>query len=160
AFLKKDSLETGPGMDHGENTDYPLQNLISALDWCLWERDTAVALEYLPRIDAFLEAIRTCEQSNGLLLTFTQASQIEYGHQGWRFAGHTHVYLLAIYRRLVEVASMAGQTGLTKKYAARTEALTDRIRLLLEQDRWFVGGLAPDARTKLGCGRLDGSPSD
>ena len=160
AYLKKNSVETSIGMDHGENSDYPLQNLISALDWCLWERDTAVAREYLPKIDAFLEAVRTHEQANGLTLTFTQASQIEYGHNGWRFPGHTHVYLLAVYRRLVEVATMTGQADLLRKYAARNEALSDRIRLLLEQDKWFVGGLQLDAREKLGSGRLDGSPSD
>lgn len=160
AYLKKESIETSIGMDHGENTDYALQNLITALDWCLWERDIPTARQYLPRMDAFLEAIRRQEQSNGLILTFTQASQVEYGHLGWRHPGPTHVYLLAIYPQMAEVARLAALPELEKKYRARAEALTDRLPLLLEQDQWFRGGIAPDGRTPLGHGRLDGSPSD
>jgi len=160
AFLKNDSLEIATGMDHGENTDYPLQNLISALDWCLWERDTATAREYLPKIDRFLDALNGYAQPNSLLLTDTQASQVEYGHRGWRHAGHTHVYLVAVVERMVEVARMSGDAKLLRKYTARREALADGLKRFLEQDSWYVGGLAPDGKTKLGSGRMDGTASD
>jgi len=160
AFLKKNSLEVATGMDHGENTDYPLQNLVSALDWCLWERDTRTAQEYLPKIDQFLDALSRYAQPNGLLLTDTQASQVEYGHRGWRYAAHTHVYLAAVVQRMVEVARMSGEAKLLAKYTARTEALAEGVRRFLEQDRWFAGGLAPDGKTKLGSGRMDGTASD
>ena len=160
AFLKKNSLEVATGMDHGENTDYPLQNLISALDWCLWEQDVTTAREYLPKIDMFLEALRKDEQPNGLLLTDTQASQVEYGHRGRRYAGHTHVYLAAVVSRMVQVARMAGARVLVGKYTARAEALSEGLRRFREQDGWFAGALAPDGKTKLGSGRLDGTPSD
>jgi hypothetical protein len=160
AFLKKNSLEVATGMDHGENTDYPLQNLVSALDWCLWERDVSAAREYLPKIDLFLDALRKDEQANGLLLTDTQASQVEYGHRGRRYAAHTHVYLAAVVSRMVQVARMSGDKTLLGKYTGRAEALSEGLRQFLEQDQWFAGALASDGKTKLGSGRLDGTPSD
>jgi hypothetical protein len=160
AFLKKNSLEVATGMDHGENTDYPLQNLVSALDWCLWEHDSDTAREYLPKIDRFLDALNGYAQPNGLLLTNTQASQIEYGHRGWRYAAHTHVYLAGVVSRMVEVARMVKDAKLLSKYTSREAALADGIARFLEQGQWFTGGLADDGKTKLGTGRLDGTPSD
>jgi hypothetical protein len=55
---------------------------------------------------------------------------------------------------------MAGDKRLVSKYTARTEALADGVRRFLVQDGWFAGGLAPDGKTKLGSGRMDGTASD
>jgi hypothetical protein len=155
-------VTTTDAAEHCEGTDYPLLNCVTATDYLLWERDVAQAVHYLPKIDAFLDAVREHYQdSSGLVRSGTQASEIEFCHYGLRYPGHTHVYLLKVYRNVQEVARMAGQRGLEEKYGQRAEELGRRMPLFLEEGKWFVGGLK-DAKgqVRLGTGRLDGTPSD
>jgi hypothetical protein len=158
---KTKRMVTSDAATHAEGTDYPLQNCISATDYLLWERDTAMARVYLPKMDAFLDALLGhFQDASGLLWVGTQGSQIEFCHNGFRYPGHTHVYLLKVYRNIQEVARMAGQHDLAEKYGRRTEELSRKMSVFTEGGKWFVGGLNDAAgRGRLGTGRLDGSPS-
>jgi hypothetical protein len=158
---KTKRVKTKDAEEHAENTDYPLMNCITATDHLLWERDAARALVYLPKIDAFLAAMRLrFQDSSGLLRVGTQGSQVEFCHYGLRYPGHTHVYLLKLYRNMQDVARMAGRNDLVDKYGERSEQLDEKMRRFLEDGKWFVGGLKdPAGLTRLGTGRLDGSPS-
>jgi hypothetical protein len=158
---KTKKIVTSDAATHAENTDYPLQNCISATDYLLWERDTAMARAYLPKMDAFLDAmLKQFQDASGLLWVGTQGSQIEFCHNGFRYPGHTHVYLLKVYRNIQEVAQMAGQHDLAEKYGRRAEELSRKMSVFTEGGKWFVGGLKDaEGRGRLGTGRLDGSPS-
>jgi hypothetical protein len=154
-------IKPGIAAEFAENTDYPLMNCITATDHLLWERDVAQANVYLPKIDAFLEALRQhCQDSSGLLRVGTQGSQIEFCHYGFRYPGHTHIYLLKVYRNMRQVALMAGRNDLADKYGESSEQLEQKIPRFIEAGKWFVGGLKDAAgKERLGTGRLDSSPS-
>lgn len=154
-------VQTEDAAEHAENTDYPLQNCITATDYFLWERDVNGAMVYLPKIDAFLEALcERCQDSSGLLWVGTQGSQIEFCHYRFRYPGHTHVYLLKVFRNMHQVARMAGQHDLADKYGERSEKLERQMENFIEGGKWFVGGLKDAAgKIRLGNGRLDKSPS-
>lgn len=158
---KTKRVVTEDASEHAENTDYPLMNCITATDYLLWERDKNGAATYLPKIDAFLEALRKrCEDSSGLLWVGTQGSQIEFCHYRFRYPGHTHVYLLKVFRNMHQVARMAGQHDLADKYGERSERLERQLRNFIEDGKWFVGGLEDAAgKIRLGSGLLDKSPS-
>jgi hypothetical protein len=158
---KAKRMKTPDAATHAEGTDYPLQNCISATDYLLWERDTAMARVYLPKMDAFLEAmLKQFQDASGLLRVGTQGSQIEFCHHGFRYPGHTHVYLLKVYRNMQEAARMAGRHDLAEKYGRRAQALRQKMAVFTEGGKWFVGGLKDaEGQGRLGTGRLDGSPS-
>jgi hypothetical protein len=136
-------------------------NCITATDYLLWERDVAQASFYLPKIHAFLEALREhCQDSSGLLWVGTQGSQIEFCHYRYRYPGHTHVYLLKVYRSMQQVARMAGRNDLADRYAERSEQLEQKMACFIEDGKWLVGGLQGAAgQVRLGTGALDGSRS-
>ena len=158
---KTKKVKTEDAAEHFENIDYPLMNCITATDHLLWERDVAQALVYLPKIDAFLAAIRQhCQDSSGLMRVGTQGSQIEFCHYGFRYPGHTHVYLLKVYRSMHELARMAGRKDLADQYGKRSEQLQQKLLYFIEDGKWLVGGIQDAAGQKrLGTGRMDGSPS-
>ncbi len=158
---KSKKVKREDAAEHAENTDYPLMNCITATDYLLWERDVAQASFYLPKIHAFLEALREhCQDSSGLLWVGTQGSQIEFCHYGYRYPGHTHVYLLKVYRSMQQVARMAGRNDLADRYAERSEQLEQKMACFIEDGKWLVGGLQDAAgQMRLGTGALDGSRS-
>ena len=54
---------------HSENTDYPLMNCITAMDYLLRERDVAQALVHLPKIDGFLACMQPSTKTGRLAPT-------------------------------------------------------------------------------------------
>jgi hypothetical protein len=55
---------------------------------------------------------------------------------------------------------MAGRNDLADHYGERSEQLQQKMRYFIEDGKWFVGGIQDAAgQTRLGTGRMDGSPS-
>ena len=146
--------------DHDLNTDYPLMNCISATDWMLWERNTDVAREYLPKIESFLQALQGRADETGFFLFGPQGSQIEWGHSGWQRQSSTHLYCWKAMANVAEVYKMLGRNDLAEQYRDLATAMASRVQRFVRGDCWLVSGYNKDFSRTFGSGSMDGSRSD
>ncbi len=145
--------------EHDLNPDYPLLNCVSATDWMLWERDARTAGEYLPRIEAFLDALAGHADESGFFLFGPQGSQLEFSHGGWRRQASTHLYAWKVLANLAEVHAMLGDHERARRFEDRAKEAAQRVRRFETGDRWLVSGFGADFGTTFGTGALDGTAS-